>query len=83
MNLIYYRNGGPLFVYINAGTIDDTEYIENGLIVNLAQELGGALVTYNHRYYKDNIPTEYIRNNYKYYSNKIFYYKELSTRRTL
>ncbi|KAG4071866.1 hypothetical protein HA402_006027 [Bradysia odoriphaga] len=58
LNLDFYRDEGPLFVYINDGEQYTTEWIEEGLIVDIARELGGAVITSDHRYWRLNTPTE-------------------------
>jgi len=59
LNLDYYVNGGPLFVYVNDGGLTaSTEWIEAGLVVDVARQVGGALATADHRYIGQNLPTE-------------------------
>lgn len=50
--------GGPLFFYINDGEQYTTEWIERGLVVDIARNVGGALVTSDHRYFRLNTATE-------------------------
>lgn len=58
MNLDYYIDDGPMFFYINDAGHFTTEWIESGLLHDLAMESGGALFTSNLRYFRDNLPTE-------------------------
>jgi len=59
LNLDHYVEGGPIFVFINAFDENTgTRWIEEGLIVDVAAEVGGALATADHRYNGLNIPTE-------------------------
>ncbi|KAJ6623773.1 putative serine protease K12H4.7 [Pseudolycoriella hygida] len=58
LNLEYYEANGPLFVYINDGEQYTTEWIERGLIVDIARDLGGAVITSDHRYFRLNTATE-------------------------
>lgn len=53
----YFRENGPLFFYLNdAGRFTD-EWLERGLMADLAMELGGAIFTANLRYFRNNLPT--------------------------
>jgi len=58
LNLDHYREHGPIFIFINSADETTTEWIEEGLIVDVARQVGGALVTADHRYVRLNIPTE-------------------------
>lgn len=58
----YHTPGGPLFVYINDAGIFTTQWLEFGLIHDLARDLGGALFTADHRYFRSNIPTPVLAN---------------------
>jgi serine protease 16 len=58
LNLDHYREDGPIFIFINSADETTTEWIEAGLVVDVARETGGALVTADHRYVRLNIPTE-------------------------
>lgn len=58
LNLDFYESGGPLFVYINDGEQYTTEWIEAGLVVDIARDLRGAVITSDHRYFRLNTPTE-------------------------
>lgn len=58
LNLDHYRAGGPLFIFINAADGTTTQHIEQGLVVDVAAEVGGAVVTAEHRFVGLNIPTE-------------------------
>lgn len=37
-----------------------TEWIENGLMVDIAEKEGAALVTFDHRFFGENTPTAYV-----------------------
>lgn len=56
-NIEYFENDGPLFFYLSDAGQFTTEWIERGLIADLAMEFGGALFTANLRYFRDNLPT--------------------------
>lgn len=56
-NLEYYSNGGPLFFYINDASSSQTEWLENGLMVDIARNVGAALFTADHRYFRYNLLT--------------------------
>jgi len=58
LNIDHYREGGPLFIFVNGADAFTTEWIEEGLVVDVAREVGGALITTDHRYVRLNIPTE-------------------------
>jgi len=58
LNLDHYVEGGPIFIFINAADETTTEWIEEGLVVDVARQVGGVLVTTDHRYVRLNIPTE-------------------------
>ncbi len=58
LNLDHYEEGGPIFIFVNSADDTTTEWIEEGLVVDVAREVGGALVTADHRYVRLNIPTE-------------------------
>lgn len=53
----YEENGtGPIFIFVGDG-IAGTEWLQGGLMFDIARDLKGALVTADHRYYGLNIPT--------------------------
>lgn len=56
-NQEYYNGSGPLFFFVNDAGVHTTEWIEHGLMVDLAREVGAALFRADHRYYGDNLPT--------------------------
>lgn len=58
LNLDFYEAGAPLFVYINDGEQFTTEWIQEGLVVDIARDLQGAVITADHRYFRLNTPTE-------------------------
>lgn len=74
LNLDFYREGGPLFIYINDGEQYTTEWVERGLVVDVARNVGGAVITSDHRYFRLNTPTEWVYNSY---SNEKSYVKNL------
>jgi len=57
LNIDHYREGGPIFIFVNAADETTTQWIESGLVVDVAERVGGALVTADHRYVRQNIPT--------------------------
>jgi len=58
LNLDLYREGGPIFIFVNGADETTTQWIEEGLVVDVARQVGAALVTTDHRYVRLNIPTE-------------------------
>lgn len=54
-----------MFFYLNDAGHFTTEWIERGLIVDLAMEFGAALLTSNLRYFRDNIPTPWVSEYYR------------------
>jgi len=60
LNLDHYVEGGPIFVFIHSGDFITTEYIETGLVVDVAAQVGGAVATTEHRYFGLNRPTDTI-----------------------
>jgi pimeloyl-ACP methyl ester carboxylesterase len=58
LNLDYYHVDGPIFIFVNGLEGTTTRWIESGLVVDVAREVGAALVTADHRYMGLNIPTE-------------------------
>lgn len=59
LNLEYYHVGGPLLFFMDDTTNGDT-FIQSGLMVDIARDIGAALITYDRRYFGLNIPTEYV-----------------------
>lgn len=59
LNRQYYVDGGPLFVYINDAVTYTTQWLQTGLMYDIAKQLNGALITSDHRYFRSNLPTEY------------------------
>lgn len=58
MNVDHYQENGTLFFYISDAGQYTTEWIERGLIADLAMEFGAAIFTTDLRYFRDNIPTQ-------------------------
>lgn len=54
-NLEHYVPGGPFYIYIKESS--DSQWIENGLMVDIAANTSAALFTFDLRYFGDNIPT--------------------------
>lgn len=57
MNRQHYLDGGPLFVYINDAMSYTTEFLQSGLMLDIAKKLNAALITSDHRYFRTNLPT--------------------------
>lgn len=53
----HYQPGGPFYIYLKDVFDRSTQWIENGLMVDIARQTHGALFTYDPRYYGTNIPT--------------------------
>jgi len=58
LNLDHYQENGPIFIFVNGADETTTEWIEGGLVVDVARRVGAVLVTADHRYVRLNIPTE-------------------------
>lgn len=59
MNDAFYEEGGPLFFYISDNGQFTNEFLEVGLMADIAREVGAALITADNRYFRSNLPTEY------------------------
>lgn len=57
-NADHFRVGGPLFIFVNDAATYTTEWIQSGLVHDLARNLGGALITANLRFFRFNLPTQ-------------------------
>lgn len=57
-NTHHFENYGPIYIYIKDAFDFSTTMIEEGLMVDIAQETGGALLTFDARYFGNNRPTE-------------------------
>lgn len=53
----YYHENGPIFIYVSESDQFTTQWIEKGLMVDIAKSLNGTLVSAEHRYFGKNIPT--------------------------
>ncbi|KAJ6641299.1 putative serine protease pcp-1 [Pseudolycoriella hygida] len=60
VNIEHYVENGTLFFYISDAGQYTTEWIERGLIADLAMEFGAALFTADIRYFRNNTPTETV-----------------------
>lgn len=58
MNSDHFQTGGPIYIYIKDARDHTTQWIETGLMVNIAAETHGALFTFDQRYLVDNRPTQ-------------------------
>lgn len=56
----FYQEGGPLFFYINDGNAFTTEFLQIGLMADIAKEIGASLITADNRYFRSNLPTQYF-----------------------
>lgn len=54
----YNPEGGPLYIYLKDYRDYSTRWIEEGLMEDIAEETGAALLTFDHRYFGVNRPTE-------------------------
>lgn len=55
-NVQHYQPGGPIYIYIKDVYDRSTQWIEGGLMVDIARNTSGALYTYDARYLGENIP---------------------------
>lgn len=53
----FYQTGGPIFIYINDATTYTTQWLQTGLMYDIASEMNGVLITTDHRYFRQNRPT--------------------------
>ncbi|KAJ6632713.1 Dipeptidyl peptidase 2 [Pseudolycoriella hygida] len=53
----HFRQGGPIFYYVNDAGIFTTIWLDTGLMHDIAMEEGALLVTSDHRYFRNNTPT--------------------------
>lgn len=58
INRNFYVPGGPLFVFVNDAGTFSTQWLQTGLMYDIAEQLGAALITADHRYFGVNLPTE-------------------------
>lgn len=56
----HFLENGTMFFYISDAGEYTTEWIERGLIADLAMEFNAALFTTDLRYFRENIPTEWV-----------------------
>jgi len=54
----HYRLGGPIYVFINDGGLFTTEWLDTGLMHDIAMETGALLITSANRYFRENLPTD-------------------------
>lgn len=55
----YFLNDmGAILIYINDGEVFTTEFLETGLMHDIAIETYSALATADLRYFRSNLPTE-------------------------
>lgn len=57
MNTNHFENYGPLYIYLKDAFDYSTTAIEEGLMVDIAEQTRGALLTFDHRYFGRNRPT--------------------------
>lgn len=58
MNTHHFENYGPLYIYFKGCFEYSTEMIEEGLMVDIAEQTGGALLIFDYRYFGRNRPFE-------------------------
>lgn len=56
MNTHHFENYGPLYIYLKDAFDYSTDMIEEGLMVDIAEQTGAALLTFDHRYFGRNRP---------------------------
>lgn len=54
----FLRDTGAIFIYINDGDVFTTQFLETGLMHDIAIETYSALATADLRYFRSNLPTE-------------------------
>lgn len=58
VNNEHWLAGGPIFIYVNGGFEVYDEFLEGGIIYELAEELSGNLFALEHRFFGESRPTE-------------------------
>jgi thymus-specific serine protease len=58
VNEEYYYPGGPIFIYHGAGFEVYDNYLQTGLVHDLAQEIGAYIFSIESRYYGQSRPTK-------------------------
>lgn len=56
-NLEHYQHNGPIFIYVGDGGVYTNEWIQGGLMFDIARQVNAALATADHRYFGRNRPT--------------------------
>jgi thymus-specific serine protease len=56
-NDVHYIPGGPIFIYIGAGYEVYGNYLDSGLVYDLAREVGGYMFATESRFYGESRPT--------------------------
>ncbi|KAJ6646563.1 putative serine protease K12H4.7 [Pseudolycoriella hygida] len=55
-NTHHFQNYGPIYIYLKDAYDYSTVFIEEGLMVDIAEQTGAALFTFDHRYFGRNRP---------------------------
>lgn len=58
MNIQNYQVGGPIFIFVNDAGRYETQWLQQGLMVDIARNVGGVLVAADHRFFGDSLPTK-------------------------
>lgn len=54
-NVQFFNRSGPLFFLVRSGFSYNGNYIEDGLVKDLAEKLNGTVITATSRYFDDNL----------------------------
>lgn len=57
-NTDYYAEGGPIYIYVNDAGQFTTEFLQIGLMHDIAHNTKAALITADNRYFRTNLPTQ-------------------------
>lgn len=56
----YFEEGGPILIFVGGEWEISPAKLQNGLIVDIAEEYGGVLFYTEHRFYGESKPTKYV-----------------------
>lgn len=59
-NIEFYEDAGPIYIFVNDPDVYTTEYLTSGLMYDIANRTRAALVTANNRFFRNNVPTQYV-----------------------
>lgn len=51
----YYKRGGPIFIYVQEGDRSTNEFLQSGLMHDIAADVNAVLVTADLRFFRSNV----------------------------